>query len=352
MWDITGNGTGGGQDAIVVGRSSVPDPFRQEAYRATISGGKLATIRSLGTLLGGDYSEAYSVSRNGAVSVGRSNSKENHDLQPVMWAPSGQILPLALSDGVEPVRGEATAVSASGVVVVGRAIVTGECANGLGLNGSFRWTPSSGMRCLDDVIAEHGLDLDGWQLVEPTGVSDDGRTIVGNGYYGGYQQGWVFTVPNLYYAVQGDLNGDADVDLLDFRQFELCFAGLNGRAVEPDCESIDLDHDGDVDLLDFSEFQRAFTGTFVCGNGVVEGLEECDSPDVTRCDENCRTIVGGEMCGPDTGDCFSDNGTPGCELVACCVAVCNELPECCSVAWNFPCNAVALVFCANTAEDR
>jgi hypothetical protein len=59
--------------------------------------------------------------------------------------------------------------------------------------------------------------------------------------------------------VQADFDADGDVDLPDFRFFQLCFSGPN-RPVLPGCEKADLDHDGDVDLMDFSTFQQCFNG--------------------------------------------------------------------------------------------
>jgi hypothetical protein len=56
----------------------------------------------------------------------------------------------------------------------------------------------------------------------------------------------------------GDCDGDGDVDLVDFGQFQLCFTG--GTPVVPGCECADLDGDNDADLVDFGAFQLAFTG--------------------------------------------------------------------------------------------
>jgi hypothetical protein len=68
-------------------------------------------------------------------------------------------------------------------------------------------------------------------------------------------------------AVGGDMDGDGDVDLVDFAAFQLCFTGTCEAAPcepalfgDPDCEISDFDTDGDVDLTDFGAFQLAFTG--------------------------------------------------------------------------------------------
>ena len=57
----------------------------------------------------------------------------------------------------------------------------------------------------------------------------------------------------------GDCDGDGDVDLHDFVDFEACLAGPGG-GLGTGCDCFDLDDNGDVDLGDFAEFQSVFTG--------------------------------------------------------------------------------------------
>lgn len=58
----------------------------------------------------------------------------------------------------------------------------------------------------------------------------------------------------------GDCDGDGDIDLVDFGEFQLCFTGSSG-VLTPGCECADFDGDSDVDLVDFGDFQLAFTGS-------------------------------------------------------------------------------------------
>jgi hypothetical protein len=58
----------------------------------------------------------------------------------------------------------------------------------------------------------------------------------------------------------GDLDGDGDVDLVDFGEFQLCFTGGTGM-INEGCECADFDGDNDADLVDFGEFQLAFSGS-------------------------------------------------------------------------------------------
>ncbi len=59
-------------------------------------------------------------------------------------------------------------------------------------------------------------------------------------------------------AVGGDMDGDGDVDLADYPDFEACLLGP-GSAAGVDCLCADFNEDGDVDLIDFSAFQAGMT---------------------------------------------------------------------------------------------
>ena len=64
-----------------------------------------------------------------------------------------------------------------------------------------------------------------------------------------------------------DSDGDQDVDLVDFGQFQACFNGPNRQykiqsppEAKAKCECVDGDRDNDVDLVDFGAFQSCFNG--------------------------------------------------------------------------------------------
>jgi len=99
----------------------------------------------------------------------------------------------------------------------------------------------------------------------------DGLTYLGTRYHSG--GGWGnpdtestndngYVGPNVRFSIAepllGDLDGDGDVDLLDFGAFQANFTGPTGSGMTPG--DGDLDGDGDVDLLDFGAFQANFTG--------------------------------------------------------------------------------------------
>jgi hypothetical protein len=64
------------------------------------------------------------------------------------------------------------------------------------------------------------------------------------------------------FRMLGDFDRDADVDMTDFMDFIVCYAGMNvgpGPGC-PDGVDADFDDDGDVDLSDYARFAQSFTG--------------------------------------------------------------------------------------------
>jgi len=99
----------------------------------------------------------------------------------------------------------------------------------------------------------------GFELTGTVGQSDASAVAMTGGNFdltGGFWAGVGGPLP-------GDFDGDGDVDLSDFTQFQLCFGGSNNppAATCPPGVNADLDGDGDVDLADFLIFQQNFTGS-------------------------------------------------------------------------------------------
>ena len=104
----------------------------------------------------------------------------------------------------------------------------------------------------------------------------------------------------------------------------------------------DFDGNGVVNAADLAELLAAWGPCEVCGDGVVEGPEECDPPDGETCDDNCLIIL------PDC--CFPD-GHPfeGCEDLDCRSEVCAVDPTCCGEAWSAECAVAAAELCPDCA---
>ena len=186
--------------SVVVGKGSPAG--NHEAFRWTSGGG----ISGLGDLAGGIvYSEARGVSSDGSVVVGRSSSTSGYEA--FRWTSGGGIIGLGdLAGG--SFDSYARDVSSDGSIAVGR----GSSASG---DEAFIWDATNGMQSLSDILTnDFGLDLTGWVLSSAEGISDDGLTIVGYGINpSGYDEAWIATL--CVYVLAGDMNDDCKVDLLD-----------------------------------------------------------------------------------------------------------------------------------------
>jgi probable HAF family extracellular repeat protein len=176
-WGVSGDG------AVVVGRGKSASPVTLEAFIWTPSGG-MQGLGFLGSFRGRQpLSEARAVSGDGSVVVGGSSSPLGIYAEAFRWTESEGMQGLGFGYGY---ASEARGVSEEGSVVVGSIWSDfGEEA--------FIWDVSHGMRRLQDVLtSEYNIDLTGWTLNCATGVSSDGMTIVGYGRNPDWNaEGWI-----------------------------------------------------------------------------------------------------------------------------------------------------------------
>jgi probable HAF family extracellular repeat protein len=149
-----------------------------EAFRWTSSGGMVGLGSLTGSTVPGTTfaSVAHDVSANGSVLVGWSRSTNTTFLEAFRWtSPTGMVgLGFLAGDRVSG----AHAVSSDGSIIVGSSRPTDSSVT----NRAFIWDATNGMRDLRTVLTtEYGLNVNGWELGLATGVSADGRTIVGQG---------------------------------------------------------------------------------------------------------------------------------------------------------------------------
>ena len=113
--------------------------------------------------------------------------------------------------------------------------------------------------------------------------------------------------------------------------------------------------------LDHQPFPGPCPGEGNCfdpdGNGTpgCDNLECCDAVcaiDPSCCDVEWDSQCAGEaldLCGnpvcPGEGSCFEANGTPGCDDPVCCNKVCTIDPFCCDVEWDQKCAGEAADIC-------
>jgi uncharacterized membrane protein len=171
-----------GDGAVIVGTGTSAEGA--QAYRWTAATGMLP----LGDLAGGAFeSEPFAMTPDATVIVGEGAS--GNGVEAFRWTAAGGFVGLGDLDG-GAFESRAFDVTADGRTVVGM----GKTAAG---SEAFVWDASRGMRRLEDVLLAAGADgVAGWTLTEATGVSADGKTIVGNGTNPrGESEGWVARLP-------------------------------------------------------------------------------------------------------------------------------------------------------------
>lgn len=244
---------------VVVGMGRSDEQFR-EAFRRTAADGMMG----LGDLPGGDASSAaIDVSADGSVIVGWGSTSVG--TAAVYWE-EDVIHPLGSLPGLP--RSAAQAISADGSIIVGGSWRVAGTDNQV-----YLWTEEDGMRSLYEILSvDYELDLTGWQLKAAHDISDDGRTIVGQGTNPqGDLEGWVAVLPADTLAVSIDIRpqsphnpiqpfsrgmvlvailGSHDFDVREVERDSLLFGpagaaplGRRGGLL------LDLNGDGEEDLL-------------------------------------------------------------------------------------------------------
>ncbi len=199
--------------------------------------------------------------------------------------------------------------------------------DGSGLPGS--WTvgnPSGfqGSTCAfdgqDDVWDRYLFNL-GFDNTEGCAGFNQDLAIVTDFDIASWPNGTTHTVTyTLTFGQPGDPDADGAIDLADYGAFSDCLGGPAGSSITSSCQTFDFDCDDDVDLGDFATLQTMFT----CGNGVIDGDEQCDDGgESSTCDDDCTAVVCGDgMRNPTAGEeCDPPNGTT-------CDANCRRIPTC------------------------
>lgn len=141
-----------------------------------------------------------------------------------------------------------SAISQDGSLAVGRASAH---VGGFPMAAAV-WFPDGSVRVLSEwLVDEYGLfEAGDWRgLHEATGISDDGRVIVGYGINTfGVKEAWRVTLPSRECRI--DLDGDGELTVFDFLAFGNLFDLADPRA--------DIDGDGQFTIFDFLAFQTMF----------------------------------------------------------------------------------------------
>jgi len=174
--------------SVIVGQSTSGTTY--EAFRRDHAGG----MEGLGYIVRSGQNTAYAVSGDGAVVVGK--RAYSGGWEAFEWTrASGQI---GLGGN------QANGVSGDGRVVVG----LGPSTNAVGAEACV-WTSPGGMRTVWSVLATSGVDMSHWRyLTEATGVSWDGRNVIGYGVNtNGDTEAFLADIgPTVFVSISGSTN--------------------------------------------------------------------------------------------------------------------------------------------------
>ncbi|MFQ5489200.1 MAG: hypothetical protein ACE5GE_00650, partial [Phycisphaerae bacterium] len=82
-----------------------------------------------------------------------------------------------------------------------------------------------------------------------------------------------------------------------------------------------------------------------CGDALTASAGAAQGGTYQGDNSDCATANCQAVCGPGSGDCCSDNGTPGCEDPTCCDLVCAADSFCCDTTWDGLCADTAAALC-------
>jgi len=171
----------------IVGDSIGIESGNFEAWRW----GEAEGFTNLGALPGGEgrSQRAFDVSADGSVVVGYGYDESY--LRAFRWTEENGME--SLGDFPGGVQSLARAITPDGSVIVGAGTVPGDP---YAISAAAIWDDAHGMRSIQDILVDLGIDMSGWTLLEATAVTPDGQTICGVGFnpYSKYEA-WVATIP-------------------------------------------------------------------------------------------------------------------------------------------------------------
>ncbi|MEQ9461106.1 MAG: hypothetical protein RIG82_09165 [Phycisphaeraceae bacterium] len=184
--------------STVIGHFQTRDSWDIQAFRWTAQEG----LQSLGDLPGGrTHSFATAANSNGSTIVGFGSPGEPGADGPFdgvnqvafIWSKENGMRSLGSLSPGEP-NSRAYGVNGDGTVVVGETRSPDS-------NKAFIWTEERGMRSIGQMLEQNGEDLAEWSLLNATGISSDGKKIVGTAYrtentiYNVEYAVWIATIP-------------------------------------------------------------------------------------------------------------------------------------------------------------
>lgn len=166
--------------SVIVGEGTTAAGAQAWVWRDPASGGA-GVLEPLPDLPGGDdFSQAFDVSDDGRVVVGRSGNTASGPNTSVacLWR-DGQVIEIGDLPGSDTAS-VAWGVSGDGAVIVGEGY--SDLTPAFGEFEAIYYTEAGGLKNLRVMLStEYGVDLTGWILFRAVAVSRDGRVICGTG---------------------------------------------------------------------------------------------------------------------------------------------------------------------------
>ena len=238
LGDLPGGDFDSSADAVSADGSVVAGFDGSEAMRWTSVDGMVG----LGDLPGGDLFSALwgneSISADGSTVVGSSASASGHEA--FRWTSAQGMVALGLPQGAQD--SFAIAVSGDGSIIVGRVDYSVFSGN------AFIWDAIHGVRGLDRVLTDLGVDLTDMNLLDPWSISPDGRFVVGDAVFTSSQAGFTW-MADLAPDCSDGIDNDGD-GLVDYPADPGCTSPTDTSEHEstlPCDDGIDNDGDGLID---------------------------------------------------------------------------------------------------------
>ena len=160
-----------------------------QAFRFAQAGG----ISLIPQLPGGNWNSAIAISPNGTLTLVAGNSTT---------APNGEVYLHNASNGaisrLDSPNGQWGPNNLAGMTPDGSVVVVNFNEGDTSTGGFVR--NSKGWHDLQSIAVQAGLNLTGWRLDGPAGISPDGTLVWGNGPHNGNREGWVIEFPPGYLA--------------------------------------------------------------------------------------------------------------------------------------------------------
>ncbi len=178
------------RDCTIVGETGSND-LRTEAFRLKH---KDEYIIHLGKLPNLDRSFATDLSDDATVIIGNGyqGSRGSRKYKAFIWEEKDDKGMSLLGTLKGDIYSKARAISRDGRIIVGKSFKNKSVANE---NHAFVWTATKGMRSIETILKGLNNLPEGWHLTDATGISTNGKYIIGKGLFNSNERSWRAEMP-------------------------------------------------------------------------------------------------------------------------------------------------------------